>query len=284
LKRFVLGLGAVLLSAGLVTGCGVSTSEDGEAATRTVETDAGEAEGSAEDSSAKKSDSGTGTTNASDNTLQSFYAFEKDDAADGSGAGAGEGGTVAVDSSAGNGAGSGAGSKTSSGGDASGSASSGADTDESAGVSASGTTESGEAGSAADEAAGGMAASSAAGVDSSSADADDGSGSALPGASSAWQPGTSGASGSGESLSKRVILVYVDHKLSKDDLDQLLAKYDLSVVYDYTNFHAYALSTKQDYSDKEMDALIAALKKEKGISDVQRDSAVTLDQKAGDHV
>ncbi|MCI6756547.1 MAG: hypothetical protein MR607_06505, partial [Lachnospiraceae bacterium] len=128
------------------------------------------------------------------------------------------------------------------------------------------------------------AASTAAGVDSSSADADDGSGSALPGASSAWQPGTSGASGSGESLSKRVILVYVDHKLSKDDLDQLLAKYDLSVVYDYTNFHAYALSTKQDYSDKEMDALIAALKKEKGISDVQRDSAVTLDQKAGDHV
>ena len=81
-----------------------------------------------------------------------------------------------------------------------------------------------------------------------------------------------------------MILVYVDHKLSKDDLDQLHAKYDLSVVYDYTNFNAYALSTERDYSDREMNALIAALKKEKGISDVQRDSTVTLDQKAGDHV
>lgn len=274
----------MLLSAGLMTGCGASMSEDAEADARTAEMDDGEEEGSAGNSSAKKTDSGTGTTNASDNTLQSFYAFEKDDAADGSGSGAGEGGTVAVDSSSGKNAGSGTGSKTLSGGDASGSTSSSTDADESAGVSASGTTESGEAGSAVDEAAGDMAAAGAAGEGSFSAGADDGTVSALPGASSALQPGTSGVSGSGENLSKRVILVYVEHKLSKDDLDELLAKYDLSVVYDYSNFNAYALSTKRDYSDKEMDALIAALRKEKGISDVQRDSAVPLDQKAGDHV
>ena len=274
MKRFVLGLGAVLLSAGLATGCGVSSAE--ESATRTVVADADGEEGSAEGSSTKKPDSGTGTTNASDNTLQSFYAFEKD--------GAEEGGTVAVGSSDGNGAGSDTGVEVSSGGDASGSVSSGTDEEEGAGDSASGETESGEAGSVADGVTGNMAAAGAAGEGGSSADADDGTVSAFPGASSVQQPGTSVVSGSGENLSKRVILVYVEHQLSKDDLDKLLAKYDLSVVYDYTNFNAYALSTKRDYSDREMNTLITALRQEKGIADVQRDSAVTLDQKAGDHV
>ena len=81
--------------------------------------------------------------------------------------------------------------------------------------------------------------------------------------------------------SSRVILAFVDRKLSARELDALLEKYNLSLVYDYENFNLYALSADQDLTRESMQKLIQGMEKEKHILSVSRDEILTLEEKSG---
>ncbi len=72
--------------------------------------------------------------------------------------------------------------------------------------------------------------------------------------------------------SDKIVLVSVEKKYSEEELNALLKKYDLTLVYDYENFNMYAFSTSRSYSDEEMNTLIENLKGESNIVSAERDS------------
>ncbi|MGN1022771.1 MAG: hypothetical protein ACI4OJ_04665 [Lachnospiraceae bacterium] len=75
----------------------------------------------------------------------------------------------------------------------------------------------------------------------------------------------------------RVVLVWTDEKLPKKELHDILTRYSLSVVYDYENFNAYALSSQTDLSEEEMDKLLQDLSQEPHVLEALRDEVYTLD-------
>ena len=79
-------------------------------------------------------------------------------------------------------------------------------------------------------------------------------------------------------MSSSVILVSVDGDRKKAGMEDLCRKYHLSLVYDYKNFNMYSLKTENPLPDRDMEALIRSLSKEKGILSVERDRVVTVDQ------
>ena len=76
--------------------------------------------------------------------------------------------------------------------------------------------------------------------------------------------------------SPRTLLVSVESWRKEAGIADLCERHHLSVVYDYHLMSMYAVSTERDYTDGEMEALIAALEQERGILSVQRDQIYRL--------
>lgn len=95
---------------------------------------------------------------------------------------------------------------------------------------------------------------------------------------SCFIPGPHGERPGRVNVSSSVILVSVDGNRKKAGMEDLCRKYHLSLVYDYKNFNMYALKTENPLPDRDMEALIRSLSKEKGILSVERDRVVTVDQ------
>jgi hypothetical protein len=95
---------------------------------------------------------------------------------------------------------------------------------------------------------------------------------------SCFIPGPHGERPGRDNVSSSVILVSVDGDRKKAGMEDLCRKYHLSLVYDYKNFNMYALKTENPLPDRDMEALIRSLSKEKGILSVERDRVVTVDQ------
>lgn len=95
---------------------------------------------------------------------------------------------------------------------------------------------------------------------------------------SCFIPGPHGERPGRDNVSSSVILVSVDGDRKKAGMEDLCRKYHLSLVYDYKNFNMYALKAENPLPDRDMEALIRSLSKEKGILSVERDRVVTVDQ------
>lgn len=76
--------------------------------------------------------------------------------------------------------------------------------------------------------------------------------------------------------SPRTLLVSVESWRKEAGIADLCERHHLSVVYDYHLMSMYAVSTERDYTDGEMEALIAALEQEQGVLSVQRDQIYRL--------
>ena len=76
--------------------------------------------------------------------------------------------------------------------------------------------------------------------------------------------------------SPRTLLISVESWRKEAGIAELCERYHLSVVYDYHLVSMYAVSTERDYTDGEMEALIAALEQERGVLSVQRDQIYRL--------
>lgn len=74
-----------------------------------------------------------------------------------------------------------------------------------------------------------------------------------------------------------VVLLWTDGKLTDKELQDLLSRYDLSLVYDYENFDAYALQANNALTDAETDKLLSDLSKEPRVLQALPDEVVTLD-------
>ena len=89
-------------------------------------------------------------------------------------------------------------------------------------------------------------------------------------------PGPHGERPGGDTYSRSVVLVSVEKKMARSDMEKICRKYDLSILYEYKNFSIYALQTNGDRRDREMNELTAALEKEKGILSAERDRMLRL--------
>ena len=76
--------------------------------------------------------------------------------------------------------------------------------------------------------------------------------------------------------SPRTLLVSVEAWRKEAGIADLCERHHLSVVYDSHLVSMYAVSTERDYTDGEMEALIAALEQERGVLSVQRDQIYRL--------
>ena len=76
--------------------------------------------------------------------------------------------------------------------------------------------------------------------------------------------------------SPRTLLISVEAWRKEAGIADLCERHHLSVVYDYHLVSMYAVSTERDYTDGEMEALIAALEQERGVLSVQRDQIYRL--------
>ncbi len=77
--------------------------------------------------------------------------------------------------------------------------------------------------------------------------------------------------------SPRTVIVSVEEGFSKEQLDALLSKYDLEVLYDYEALNMYALNAGHDMDEPELSALIKELSAEDGVLFAEPDQIITLD-------
>ena len=88
---------------------------------------------------------------------------------------------------------------------------------------------------------------------------------------------TAAAEDKEETSAEPVVLLWTDGKLTDKELQELLSRYDLSLVYDYENFDAYALQANNALTDAETDKLLSDLSKEPCVLQALPDEVVTLD-------
>ncbi len=77
--------------------------------------------------------------------------------------------------------------------------------------------------------------------------------------------------------SPRTVIVSVDEGFTQEQLDALLGKYGLEVLYDYDALHMYALNTGSDMDEAGLSALIKDLSAEDGVLFAEPDQIITLD-------
>lgn len=85
-----------------------------------------------------------------------------------------------------------------------------------------------------------------------------------------------------QSYSPRTVIISVEPDFSDGQLQSILDKYDLEVLYDYDLFNMYALTASHDLSRAELDALVASLQEEPGVLSAEKDQIITLDDPVGD--
>lgn len=74
----------------------------------------------------------------------------------------------------------------------------------------------------------------------------------------------------------QTLMVSVDRKLHRKELQQLLAKYQLTVVYDYKNFNMYALAPKKPCSKFRLERIQKHLQQEPHVISVEPDRVVQV--------
>lgn len=74
----------------------------------------------------------------------------------------------------------------------------------------------------------------------------------------------------------QTLMVSVDRKLHQKELQQLLAKYQLTVVYDYKNFNMYALVPKKPCSQFRLERIRKHLQQEPHVIGVEPDRVVQI--------
>ena len=74
-----------------------------------------------------------------------------------------------------------------------------------------------------------------------------------------------------------VLILGIDAKDKSEFLKVLCGRYDLSVVYDYSNFSLAAVKTNAELTAAELDQLMEDLRGEDGIISVERDQVYQLD-------
>ncbi len=75
-----------------------------------------------------------------------------------------------------------------------------------------------------------------------------------------------------EEYSHNTVIISVDKEIiDRAGIEALCEKYGLSIMYDYTNFDMYALSSAVELTDDELDKLIEDLTNENGIIMVSKD-------------
>ena len=72
------------------------------------------------------------------------------------------------------------------------------------------------------------------------------------------------------------VLVSVDRKWTRRELQQILAKYQLTVVYDYQNFNMYALAPKKPCTEFRLERIRKHLQQEPHVVAVERDRVVEI--------
>lgn len=75
----------------------------------------------------------------------------------------------------------------------------------------------------------------------------------------------------------QTLMVSVDRKLHRKELQQLLAKYQLTVVYDYQNFNMYALAPKKPCSKFRLERIRKHLQQEPHVIGVEPDRMVQVE-------
>ncbi len=75
-----------------------------------------------------------------------------------------------------------------------------------------------------------------------------------------------------EEYSHKTVIISVDKEIiDRAGIEALCEKYGLSILYDYTNFDMYALSSAVELTDVELDKLIDDLSNESGVVSVSKD-------------
>lgn len=74
----------------------------------------------------------------------------------------------------------------------------------------------------------------------------------------------------------QILMVSVDRKLHRKELQQLLIKYQLTVVYDYQNFNMYALAPKKPCSKFRLERIRKHLQQEPHVIGVEPDRVVQI--------
>ncbi len=71
--------------------------------------------------------------------------------------------------------------------------------------------------------------------------------------------------------SLNTLLISVESKEDTEAINSIFEKYNLEVIYDYSNFLIYAVKLDHTYTPEELAILISKLEKEKPIIAVERD-------------
>ena len=74
----------------------------------------------------------------------------------------------------------------------------------------------------------------------------------------------------------QTLMVSVDRKWTRRELQQILAKYQLTVVYDYKNFNMYALVPKKPCTEFRLERIRKHLQQEPHVVAVERDQVVQI--------
>ena len=74
----------------------------------------------------------------------------------------------------------------------------------------------------------------------------------------------------------QTLMVSVDRKWTRRELQQILAKYQLTVVYDYKNFNMYALAPKKPCTEFRLERIRKHLQQEPHVVAVERDQVVQI--------
>jgi len=75
----------------------------------------------------------------------------------------------------------------------------------------------------------------------------------------------------------QTLMVSVERKWSRKQLQQILAKYQLTVVYDYKNFNMYALVPKKPCTEFRLERIRKHLQQEPHVVGVERDRVVQIE-------
>lgn len=81
-----------------------------------------------------------------------------------------------------------------------------------------------------------------------------------------------------QQFTSQTLLVSVDRKWTKKELRQVLAKYQLTVVYDYKNFNMYALAPKKPCTEFRLQRIRKHLQQEPHVVGVERDRVMQLEE------
>lgn len=79
-----------------------------------------------------------------------------------------------------------------------------------------------------------------------------------------------------EETTSQTLLVSVDRKWTRKELQQVLARYQLTVVYDYKNFNMYALAPQKPCTEFRLERIRKHLQQEPHVVGVERDRVVQI--------